>query len=603
MRELADQAATNPEENLTQNGHATSIIWVRDPVHDGRFVFVGQSPFFGGEVEQGLQLLKESRGNPRAIFQHLRDLSTGQGRLEDPTACAEDPVGRAQGSPILSQVGEDGNAEKEDEGEGPQRAEDRGRLDVQHNQAPNKDTLEKSSRGATGEMRSTTNNTGRHEELRIERSKKPRINCPRNSQPVETDERATHAFNINNKRAPWLNFAYKQPEAKGLGDDIVTEMVQRGGVIGNSEALEELKNVLVEIRQNGRESAPKSSQQMPLFGNATQSTALHQIIVSGGAHAANDACAPRSHSYDEDLYKHWRGIELAGAGEGFYAIMRRYQSARVQEEYKRRIALVKDPGRVPPVTQQQKTQVLRAMYTIVNPNAPCNNVTADDPKWNAFRRVVKRGLRWLMLEKEFTCGIYAILPRSRLPNTFVERKLDNTTFMLWCRMVSRCNPIAFKMARALEHVVQRLVREWAAPEFPLPLEDVEGELPDSDVATEDLLNLLTARSNDPERALEQNADRTSASSEQSEASPVAEAQHHIPRSLTRAKRPHSDVSRDSSSASCRRSPNGASNAPASRQASLAAQSVSGLTAEDSEDVKYDQGTDDAKEAPEALSAM
>jgi hypothetical protein len=69
MRELAEQAAADPEGNSTRNGHGASIIWVRDPTQDGRFVFAGQSPFFGVEVGQGLQVLKESRGGHRAIFQ------------------------------------------------------------------------------------------------------------------------------------------------------------------------------------------------------------------------------------------------------------------------------------------------------------------------------------------------------------------------------------------------------------------------------------------------------------------------------------------------------------------------------------------------------
>jgi hypothetical protein len=120
------------------------------------------------------------------------------------------------------------------------------------------------------------------------------------------------------------------------------------------------------------------------------------------------------------------------------------------------------------------------------------------------------------------------------------------------------------------------------------------------MATEDLFSLVIPS---PERALEQNADCTSTSSEQSEASPDAEAQHRVPRSLTRSKRLHSNVSRDSSSASCRRSLHSAFNSPASRQAPLAAQSVPSLTVRDGEDAECDEGAVEVEEAFETLGAM
>jgi hypothetical protein len=240
---------------------------------------------------------------------------------------------------------------------------------------------------------------------------------------VESDERAAHAF--NNERTRWLRFAYKQPEAKGLGDHIVTEMVRRGGVLGNSEALEELKSVLVEVRRSGRASAPPLSQQMCIVEKSSQATAVKQTLVPSSA-SPYDGRPAQAESFDAKLWEHWLGIEQAGGGEGFYAIMRRYRNARVQEEYKRRIAIVTDPERDPPLPLEDIDDELpdsdmatEDLFSLVIPsperaleqNADCTSASSRPHHLSGARRLPtpKRNTAFPVVSRERSGPIAAFL--------------------------------------------------------------------------------------------------------------------------------------------------------------------------------------------------
>ncbi|KAH9859286.1 hypothetical protein J1614_012173 [Plenodomus biglobosus] len=169
------------------------------------------------------------------------------------------------------------------------------------------------------------------------------------------------------------------------------------------------------------------------------------------------------------------------------AIGRRYHAARLREHYNRWVGREVQPERRPPITKKKLGEVQAKFFLFVRPNGQAQH---GDREYETFLRTIKHGKRWLRLEREFGCGIFALLPKSRVSNTYVERTLTDNLFLLWLRVLSHCSPLVVRLAKDLTSVIAQLADDLPPPASRLRLEDMGEELPESEEPTEDLVDLV-----------------------------------------------------------------------------------------------------------------
>jgi hypothetical protein len=282
-----------------------------------------------------------------------------------------------------------------------------------------------------------------------------------NSQEVESDVREESKF--NRERANWLRFAGKQPEAKRAGTSAVAELVRRASVVGNAEAIEDFQMTLLDWRKSAK------------------------ALSSNPAPDALAMCRTSSIP-DERFRYHYQQCQRAESLGARCAIERRFHAARAREEYDIRVARRRDPNRDPPISTRDLGVIQRDMFALVSPEHA--EVEPDNLSWSRFQRMLKHGRRWLALERAFTCGIFALIPKTRVPNTFLERKLSDEHFALFIRLLVHCSPLVTRMAKAISDVVERLANEGDPPDYLLELELESSVLPHTEQPTADLAGLL-----------------------------------------------------------------------------------------------------------------
>ncbi|KAI8930539.1 hypothetical protein NX059_012151 [Plenodomus lindquistii] len=184
---------------------------------------------------------------------------------------------------------------------------------------------------------------------------------------------------------------------------------------------------------------------------------------------------------------HYLRVENAEQMSARLAIGRRFHAARLREHYNRQVAREIQPKRQPPITKKKLGEVQAAFFLSVQPRGQAQH---GNQEYETFLRTIKHGKRWLRLEREFGAGIFALLPKSRVPNTYIERTLTDNLFLLWMRVVSHCCPLVLQCARKLNDVVTRLADDMAPPLTRLGLEEAHEDMVDSEEATEELASLL-----------------------------------------------------------------------------------------------------------------
>jgi hypothetical protein len=319
-----------------------------------------------------------------------------------------------------------------------------------------------------------------------------------NSQEAEVDVQTTTA--LCREQHAWLRFVGQQAEAKQAGERQVSDLVCRATTVGNAEAVQDLLLALQHWRNPPRATTlarrVRGQRHLRAAEDAFLALSQQSTVSSTTELVARDGAldiAPLCHSYAR--------TKGAARSSAFFHIDRRYHAARVREIYERRCAREADPNADPPLSTQKRGWIQKQLYYDYLHGAEAGGQDVDagavaavgvtgERDWEEFRRTLKYGKRWLALERDFTCGIFALLPKSRIPSTFLERKLTDNLFALWRRMLRNCSPHAVSMAKDAEHVVGMMARDEPPPPWYLALELEEGCLEVSDKPTRSLAALL-----------------------------------------------------------------------------------------------------------------
>lgn len=293
-----------------------------------------------------------------------------------------------------------------------------------------------------------------------------------NSQEAEHDVRREDAF--TRARASWLAFAGKQPEAQTAGTASVSEAIRRATAVGNAEAMRDLQLLLRHWR--ARHAAEPSSSQAPASSLSQMQQPTTETMI-----ALRDGSASLRARYH---YLRVESAEQLGAGLG---ISRRYHAARLREAYNALVAREVQPERVPPISKKNKGEVQANLYRTVRPRGRAQR---GDRDYETFLRTLKHGKRWLCLEASFGCGIFALLPKSRVPNTYVERTLTDELLQLWIRTLHHCSPVVVRMAKEITSLIALFADDRPPPPYRTYLEHVQDDLVETDGPTEEMAQLL-----------------------------------------------------------------------------------------------------------------
>lgn len=280
-----------------------------------------------------------------------------------------------------------------------------------------------------------------------------------NSQEAQRNAREEDLF--NNERAQWLRFAGAQPEGKGVGSAVMAEVVRRATTVGNSDALRELQLSLQNWREQHAEQVSAPSSQRP------SQTLVRRLTQRQGRSST------RYH------YRHLKKCEQLGARS---SIERRYSAARLRADYESRLG--DDPDGVTTHARQRiQAQFFEELDSSGEPKR-------SNPHFLWFQRTLKHGKRWLSLEAAFGCGIFALLPPTRVPNTYIERTLTDELFSLWIRLILHCRPLVKVMSTRVSGVVEGLAENMLPPADRLALEIFAEDLDPDVEASDELASLL-----------------------------------------------------------------------------------------------------------------
>jgi hypothetical protein len=257
----------------------------------------------------------------------------------------------------------------------------------------------------------------------------------------QTPRNDTTEILLNRELTTWLSFASQQPEAQHTDLTILRQLASRASTVGNSDALCQLQCTLSHWRQLASSSTP---------------TALYRPDTSS-----------RLSTSTERFRYHYRRMEHAPTQAINASITRRYCAARMRAAFNEHTALCAymTPGR-------QESTVLNDLFALVFPRAAGGSSQVQ--KWHAFRRTLKAGKRWLALEEAFSCGVFALLPETSVPCSYIERGLADDLFAVWCRMLQRCCPVVGHMAEMAAPFVRRLAEDLPPEGERMRLEAVDA---------------------------------------------------------------------------------------------------------------------------------
>lgn len=294
--------------------------------------------------------------------------------------------------------------------------------------------------------------------------------CFHNSQEAADMERESALF--SNEHHAWLRFVGKQPEAQQAGDRLIADLVCRATAVGNTEAVEDVQVMM----RYWRASHAPGRHAGPVLASQPTST------------PTTDVTHNTTHAQRFRLY-YQRAVHAESLSV-LTNVHRRYYAARAREEYDRCLAREADPNADPPLSAHQRNRIKLRLFQTIHPAAELAVPAAGNSEWETFQRMLKHGNRWLALEKDFTCGIFALLPKSRISNTYLERKLSDAFYALWRRTLRNCSPLAVRMAETLAPLVQQMACNESPPVWRLRLEELTGPLRVADTPTDWLAELF-----------------------------------------------------------------------------------------------------------------
>jgi hypothetical protein len=290
---------------------------------------------------------------------------------------------------------------------------------------------------------------------------------------------------LSNEEQKYRNFAKKLP---GVGVNAVTQMINKAVAVGTMEVFRDWQAILaVWKRQNHYGKKLFQTVVVPLGDPATQGGFILQD--SSGVRGGNVVVFSSPHDQQEDeagltaletetfRYKYFDAQKTRV--DGMADDMRhRWKMDELYEEYDRLEKEIKKRNRGTGArgiryADRAKEHLFGSTYKRDLGRLPTK---ATDPDlWTAFGDQLDWGKRWNVLKKRFGgVGIFALLPRSLVPNAFVEKTLTQTRLSQWADMVAECNKDVVEMAARIEPLFLACMEESEPPPEFAFLENLDG---------------------------------------------------------------------------------------------------------------------------------
>ena len=97
-----------------------------------------------------------------------------------------------------------------------------------------------------------------------------------------------------------------------------------------------------------------------------------------------------------------------------------------------------------------REQLFASVYTKLDGSPASREDSLSE--WKEFGHWLDYGKQWSMLYQKFGIGIFALLPRGLVTNTYVERTLSITRFTDWIEMIANCNEGVYSMVAAIKQL-------------------------------------------------------------------------------------------------------------------------------------------------------
>jgi hypothetical protein len=266
----------------------------------------------------------------------------------------------------------------------------------------------------------------------------------------------------NGTKLAWLA---KQPDCMGMGRREASALVYRASAIGSREAVENVKAVLTHWRKNGtvdlnRQTPPQlSSQSLVTFTPGSQNI---NAALSGFRNAFFNVTSMEAAGILQDiLYRHH-----------FAHLYHCYRNAEALLDATPLSARGRGVGDASLVKQR----LFKALYPSTNiPSSSLPDSSAPSNKqWRYFTKCLMKGHRWYCMQETLGSGIFALIPTSKIPNSFIER-LSSRVFTVFLNLIDRFYPDAIKFGRLIDHFMQNALAGRQPPNTYLPIEDISDD--------------------------------------------------------------------------------------------------------------------------------
>lgn len=268
---------------------------------------------------------------------------------------------------------------------------------------------------------------------------------------------------VSNEERAYRRYCERWP---GIGLSVVEDFLTKAPAVGCLDAL-------LEWRTIGREWARQARRSTSLFGSQPpprqEGTLDRRLLLQGGGEALDEGeqggIIWEVLSHDEALRFKCSFFEAQRSqASGRAEFMR--ERWRLDKFYEQFVSLSEKFRR-----EGQSTGYRGRTYQDVAKEALFEMVFAEDlgrqPKrhedveqWKWFGDMLDWGRRWNILKRTFgTVGIFALMPRGRVPNEWIEKRLSQKLVQHWADLVRECNPdvlpLAHKMAPLFEACMEQ----------------------------------------------------------------------------------------------------------------------------------------------------
>ncbi|KAF2702372.1 hypothetical protein K504DRAFT_459806 [Pleomassaria siparia CBS 279.74] len=270
-------------------------------------------------------------------------------------------------------------------------------------------------------------------------------------------ENAKAPAGLSNEEQRYRRFA---TGLSGIGVSAVTQMIAKASAVGTMDVLRDWQAIFaVWKRQNHHgkklfqtvavEDAPRNMVVLASPSDQEQDeVGLTAFETENFAYKYFDAQKTHVNGIADDMRHRWK---MDGLYEEF---------ERLAKEVKRRNQGT--GGRGVAYADQAKDHLFTSTYKKYLGRAATKRT--DPELWRAFGDYLDWGKRWNVLKKRFgSIGVFGLLPRSLIPNTFVERTLSQARLSQWADMVAECNPDVMMMAKRIEPLFLACMEESAPP--------------------------------------------------------------------------------------------------------------------------------------------